>query len=107
MDPYPEVLRPASPVVLELRDICKTDIQARSSPIPDACTGPNDPRNTWTASTTGEAGLLRKSILRGLNGLRKVINQPVNEDTDLEKLKSLQNGVIPRVEKAILELETA
>ena len=56
-------------------------------------------------STSGEAGLLRKSILRRLEHLRRIIDQPVNEDTNLEKLESLQTWVIPKVEKAVLKLE--
>ena len=105
--PSPDVSRPAYPDVLGLRDFCETDVQARSSPIPDAPAGPNDRRNTSTTFTDSEATLLRKSTLRRLLHLCQVINQPIIEDTDLEKLKSLQNGVIPRVEKAILELESA
>ena len=107
VDPAPEVPRPASPEVLEFRDFCDTDAQAWSSPRPDAPATANGPRNTSTTSTNGEASLLRKSILRRLDHLRNVISQPVNEDTNLEKLKLLQTGVIPRVEKTILELETA
>ena len=103
----PDVSRSPSPDVLGLRDFCKTDVQAQSSLIPDAPAGPNDPRNTSTTSTNGEATLLRKSTLRCLQHRRKVISQPDNEDTDLEKLKSLQNRVIPREEKAMLELESA
>ena len=107
VDPAPEVLRPASPEVLEFQDFYNTDAQARSSPRPDSPTTPRDPRSTLTMSTSREAGLLRKSILRRLEHLRRIIDQPVNEDTNLEKLKSLQTGVIPRVEKVVLELEMA
>ena len=67
------------------------------------------PPLSWTqlTSTRGETTLVRKFIMRRITELNKITSQVVNDDTELEKVKSLQMGTVPRVEKAIQELETA
>ena len=105
-DLHPEDPRPASPEVLLYWDFCNTSVQASSSPRRDHVPAPSDQRNTTTSSvsTKGETILVKKSILRRLDNLKEITDQPVNEDTVLKKLKSLQTETGPRVEKAILEL---
>ena len=49
---------------------------------------------------------VRKSILRQVEWIRSTLVDSVNESTDLEKLKYLQTKTVPRVEKAISELES-
>ena len=50
---------------------------------------------------------IRKSIMRQVDALKSTINDTTNENTDLEKLKYLQIKTVPRVEKAIIELESS
>ena len=50
--------------------------------------------------------VIKKVIQQWLDYLKDITSQAVTEDTDLEKLKSLQTTAIPRVEKATMELES-
>ena len=104
--PPPDVLRPSSPDIVGLRDFCKMNVQARSSPIPDAPAGANDPRNTSNTSSNGEATTLRKILIRNLEALEKIIGLSVDNGTEVEKLKNLHNCVIPRVEKMVHDIES-
>ena len=79
------------------------DVQARSSPIPNAPAGANDPRNTSTTSSSREATTLRKILLRKLETLEKIIRQHVDDGT---KVANLYNRVIPRVEKMVHDIES-
>ena len=78
--PPPDVLRPSSPDVVGLQDFCETDVHARSSLILDVPIGTNDPRNTSTTSSSGEATTLRKILLRQAqtNSLQQDFNGLVN-----------------------------
>ena len=89
--PPPDVSRPSSPDVVGLRDFCETDMQAWRSPIPYAPAGANDPRNTSTTLSNGEATTIRKFLLRKLEALKKIVSQPVDDGTDVEKLKNLHD----------------
>ena len=53
----------------------------------------------------GEHRLLRKLILRRMAELNRTTSKVVDENTDLEKIKSLQIGTVPKVEKSVRELE--
>ena len=56
-----------------------------------------DPRNTSMSSTStrGETTLVRKFILRRITELNKITSQVVNNNTCLEKAKSLQTRTFP------------
>ena len=64
--------------------------------------GTNDLRNTSIASSSGEATTLRKILIRKMEALEKIIGQPVDNGTEVEKLKNLHDRVIPRVEKIFI-----
>ena len=49
---------------------------------------------------------MRKILLRKLEALEKVVSQPVDDGTKVEKLKNLHNRVIPRVEKMVHEIDS-
>ena len=68
---------------------------------------PSDPRNTSTTSTSskGENGLLRKLILKRLADMNKITSKVVDDDTDLKKVKVLGTRTVPKLEKAVRELE--
>ena len=57
-------------------------------------------------STRGENALLRKLIVRRMADLNRITSKVVYDNTDLEKVKSKQTGTVPRVEKAVCELES-
>ena len=44
--------------------------------------------------------------MRQVHWLKATLEDSANETTDLEKLKYLQTKIVPRVEKAIMELES-
>ena len=46
--------------------------------------------------------VIKKSMQQQVDALRNITSQSVDDNTDLEKLKSLLTGTIPRVEKAII-----
>ena len=102
----PDVSRPSSPDVAGMRDFCKTDVQAWSSPIPDVLIRTNDLRNTSMASSSGEATMLRKILIRKMEALEKIVGQPVDNGTEMERLKNLHDRVIPRVEKMVHDIES-
>ena len=56
-------------------------------------------------STRGEHGLLRR-LMRRMAELLKTSSKVVDENTDLEKIKDLQLGTVPKVEKSVRELES-
>ena len=68
---------------------------------------PNDSKNTSMTSTysKGENALLRKLILRRLADLNKITFKVVDDETALEKVKVLHTRTVPKVEKAVCELE--
>ena len=68
---------------------------------------PSNLRNTSTTSTSsrGESGLLRKLILKRLVDLNNITSKVVDDDTELEKVKVLHTRTVPKVEKAVRELE--
>ena len=57
-------------------------------------------------SSRGQAPV-KKSILRQVDDLRMTLDEAEEDGTDLEKIKYLQTKMVPRVEKAISELEHA
>ena len=59
-----------------------------------------------STSTRGENALLRKLIIRRMADLNRIMSKVVDDNTDLQKVKSLQTGTVPRVEKAVPELES-
>ena len=67
----------------------------------------NDARSTsiTLTSSKGESGLLRKLILKRLADLNKITVKTFDDDTDLEKVKALFTRTVPKVEKAVCELE--
>ena len=44
--------------------------------------------------------------MRQVDWLKVTLDDSANETKDLEKLKYLQTKIVPRVEKAIMELES-
>ena len=60
-----------------------------------------------SASTQWGNALLRKLIIRGMADLNRITSKVVDDNTDWEKVKSTQTGTVPRVQKAVRELESA
>ena len=106
VDPLPEPPRLTSPDIPIYWDFCNTSAQLSSSPR--QADEPSYPRNTsmTLTSTRGENALLRKLIIRRMADLSRIMFKVVNDNTDLEKVKSLQTGTVPRVEKVVRELES-
>ena len=101
--------QPSTPDQSFHRDFCETDVQMtissrRIEPAPTS-RGPEG-ISIFTTSSRGSVTTIRKSILRQVEWLRTMLLDSANETTDLEKLKFLQTKTVPRVEKAISELES-
>ena len=105
MDPLQEPPHPPTPTTPV--DWGFWDPSAQFYCSPRRADAPSDPRNTSTTSTSskGENALLRKLLLRRLADLNKITSKVVDDDTDLEKVKVLHTRTVPKVEKAVRELE--
>ena len=105
----PIVPQPSTPDQSFDRGFCDTGVQITSSRRVEPAPSPRGPEGVSISTTwfCGNVATVHKSILRQVEWLRKTLLDSTNETTDLEKLKFLQTKTVPRVEKAISELESA
>ena len=68
---------------------------------------PYNGRNSSAASISSrsESTLVRKLILKRMADLNKITAKPVDDSTDLKKIKLLLTRTVPKVEKAVRELK--
>ena len=106
--PHLNVLQPSTPDRSLSRDFCNPNVQISSSPRTDPApsSGGQGGISVSITSSRGKITTIRKSIIRQVDALKSTINDTANENTDLKKLKYLQTKTVPRLEKAIMELET-
>ena len=106
--PHLDVSQPSTPDRSLTRDFRNPNVQVSSSPRidPTPASGGHGGISVSTTSSRGEITTIRKSIMRQVDALKSTINDTVNENTDLDKLKYLQTKTVTPVEKAIMELKT-